>query len=789
MPKILIIAEKPSVAKDIAASLAGLAGTFKHINGAFESDAIVISNAIGHLVELDVPEASAKGAALPIIPLTFGLRAVDRTKDQYKLLRDLMLRRDITHIVNACDAGREGELIFRLIYQLSEARKPIERMWMQSMTPASIRDAFENRRPGSDFDTLADAARSRAEADWLVGINGSRALSRLTGASTSTGRVQTPTLTLVVDRYLAIRNFRPEDYFEVHGRFGIGSSTYIGKWQNPQAGDEPAERLKVISDARTIQAKCEGKNPSSVTDSTKPVSKSPPKLFSLTSLQREVNTKLGLSAQQTLSIAQSLYETHKVLSYPRTSSSHLPDDYAETVRSTIDLLAQGPYKSLCESILEQGWIEQVGKSVFDSTKVSDHFAIVPLSLSGKSFSREESAVFEMVVKRFLAVFHPAAEYLSTVRTTIVEGEVFRSTGTVLVSPGWLTVYGGVDDEEAGKEPALCAYSPGDDLVTKDILVQSKKTTPPKLYTEASLLLAMQTAGKSIDDEELSEALKDCGIGTPATRASIIEGLLSDRTASGPKEPFMVREKKHLVPTDKGIKLVETLRAIGVSALTTAATTGEWEMRLALMEKGTISRFQFMADMQAMTTDMVTKVMSAQPVGDALDVKCPACAAGSLSLGNRTVSCTCGFQMWRTIAQVQLTKAQVEKLISERRVGLSGFVSSKTGKTFAASLILNAEHKVEFAFDAPPIGQKLPYACPKCGGGLLASPKLVTCEKACGLKVWTTVAKKTLTKPQVQTLLVKGEVGPIDGFVSARTGNTFKAKLVLAADYQKVEFVF
>ncbi len=785
--KLLIVAEKPSVARDIAASLGG----FSRVQEWLESPTAIVTSAIGHLVELHVPEAELKGAPLPVIPAQFGLKPIEKTSSQFVLVKKLMGRQDVATVVNACDAGREGELIFRLIYDHANCRKPMKRMWLQSMTADAIREAFRDMRPGQEFDSLAAAARSRAEADWLVGINASRAISRQRNEASSAGRVQTPTLALIVRNHLEIINFEPKDYFEVHGTFGVATGQYIGRWKNPcPAQGTPAERLDDRASAQAVVQRCASQPVSQVREESKPTSKASPRLYDLTTLQRDANKRYGLSAKQTLDIAQALYERHKVLTYPRTDSSALPEDYHATATSTVKSMAFGPYQAHAERVIEQGYISKAGKKIFDNSKISDHFAIIPTGSKPEGLSDVEGKVFDLVVKRFLAAFHPAAEYLATTRHTHIGADVFKSSGRILISAGWLAVYGQQLDEEEDQEPALCQYRQGEAVRNVTIDLKALKTKPPKLYTEASLLQAMETAGKLVDDDEMAQAMKERGLGTPATRAAIIEGLLSD--GGGKKEPYIVREKKALVPTKKAIDLIGFLEKNGIEALTSPALTGDWEHKLRQVEAGSLRRDAFMRDIQDMTRHIVGTVQrhtAAEAPPATLACKCPKCGAG-VTLNARTAECSagCGFRLWATVAKRPMKPAELETLISSGVAGpFDGFVSTKTGGHFSAGLRLNDEHQAEFVFAerAPGSGPKHACACPACKNQTLVDAGR-TVECPCGFKLWKTVAQKTLTERQIEILLKNGRVD-VGGLTSSK-GSKFTATLALQPT-GKIQFIF
>lgn len=738
MHKTLIIAEKPSVAKDIAIALGG----FQRVQDWLEREDIVISSAIGHLVEIYSEQASLVGgdlSSLPIIPKQFQLRPIERTQTQFKLLARLMKRNDITCVVNACDAGREGELIFRLIYEHAGCQKPTKRMWFQTMTTDGIREAYKHAQDGSRYDDLGDAARSRSEADWLIGINGSRAVKSLKELQTNSpqqetaGRVQTPTLAIVVDLENKITSFVPEDYWEIHGIFEVGSGRYTGKWYDTKRNqpsetdlDSQDERSKKDrffdrSKAEQILAKVSGKDPDEVLEETKPVISMPPKLFDLTTLQRESNKRFGFSAKQTLDIAQALYEKHKCATYPRTDSQALPEDYIPKVLGTIRSLISSDYRQQAEPIIQNSWVKPT-KRVFDNSKISDHFAIIPTGVVPGDLSPQEKKVFDLIVKRFLAIFYPQAEYAQTVRITKINDESFRSVGKVLVSEGWLSIYGRdvTSDDEKDKSPPLAKYEQGELVKTNSVELKSLKTKAPPRMTEAGLLLAMETAGKLIEDDDLRDAMSEKGLGTPATRASIIEGLLSTDGPKGTKKvPYLKRDGKFIVPTQKGSGLITFLRSNGIEILTSPKMTGEWEYKLTLMSKGSYQRSIFIEEISSLTMDIISKIKGqAKSVKVAsMSSKCPKCG-GEISIKPRAFECSaaCGFYVLKTVASRPMQTSEVEELISKGKSGpFDGFVS-KLKKKFSASLVLKDDHSVGFSFDSmvvntDPDGNMV--TCPDC----------------------------------------------------------------------------
>lgn len=815
MTKMLIIAEKPSVARDIAQALGG----FSKVEGGWleRADAIV-SSGIGHLVSLQVPEAQTTGwdlESLPVIPQSFTPEVIDRTKSQFNLLSKLMRRADVGQIINACDAGREGELIFRLIYEAAGCKKPMRRMWLQSMTSEAIKQAFNGMRPGAEFDNLADAARCRSEADWLIGINGSRGITRLKERQNNAyemmtaGRVQTPTLAIVVHREQEIRSFVPKDYWEVHATFAAQAGTYVGRWvaspeaQAAEGEDEQSAGARIfdLAAAQALVAKCQGVAPSSVTDKARTTSSAPPLLFDLTTLQREANKRFKFSAKRTLDIAQALYEKHKATTYPRTDASALPEDYIDTAKQVVGTFGTDPaYGEHAKRVLGEGWVKP-NRRIFDNAKISDHFAIIPTGTKPSGLDADESKIYDMVVRRFLAAFHPAAQYNVTTRLSVVASETFKSSGRVLTEPGWLVVYG-QDGADGNKVPALCAVQPGEAVQTQSVDLKALQTKPPARFTEATLLAAMEGAGKLIDDDELRSAMSERGLGTPATRAATIEGLLADRDAKGRgKEPYLRREGKeqHLVPTGKGFGLISFLDQNGVQWLTSPKMTGDWEQKLRLMEKGQYEREAFMREIAVMTTeiiDVIRKKAASVPVAQAVElgVPCPKCGS-AVHAQTRTFDCSsrCGFRLLRDIAQRDLKNEEAEQLLRDGEIkSLDGFVS-KAKKKFSAGLKLNDEHKVEFVFEErveQPLGAPIGAPCPNCGSNVHARggdhPQFV-CESG-DFKLWRVIAGRALSDDEARELLTNGSVGPIHGFVS-RARKKFSAGLRLSADNSKVEFVF
>ena len=695
MGKALIIAEKPSVAGDIAKAIGG----FKKQEDYYESDDYVLSSAVGHLLELIAPAGveAARGKwtfkCLPVIPPHFDLQPIEKSASRLKVLTKLLKRKDVDALVNACDAGREGELIFRNIVKFTNSKQPIKRLWLQSMTPAAIREGFAQLKADNDMQPLADAAFSRSEADWLVGINGTRAMTAFNSKSggffkTTVGRVQTPTLAIVVEREQKIRKFVSRDYWEVIGTFAAAAGEYTGRWfdekfsrADGKDGDAElkAERFWDMAQAEAIRAKCLGKS-AIVTEESKPTTSMSPLLYDLTSLQREGNSRFGFSAKNTLAIAQALYERHKALTYPRTDSRALPEDYIPTVKDAMKMLVGTGYGQFADTILKSDWVRP-NKRIFNNAKVSDHFAIIPTTQAPKGLSEAEQKIYDMVTKRFLAIFYPAAEFLETTRITRVEGEPFKSAGKVLVSPGWLTVYGkDVADEDAA---SLTPVKSGESVKTSGIEVKGSQTKPPPRYSEATLLSAMEGAGKTVDDDELREAMRDKGLGTPATRASIIEGLIY--------EDYIHRNQRELQATAKAFALMELLNGLGIPELTKPELTGNWEFKLNQIQKRQKSRDEFMSEIADMTRHIVERAKKYEYdtiPGDfgVLSTPCPKCG-GEVHERYKQFQCVkCDFAIWKTLCSRMFEIGEAEQLVRDKKVGpLQGF-RSKMGRPFAGGIL-------------------------------------------------------------------------------------------------------
>src|SRR5450830_892801 len=852
MTKTLVIAEKPSVAQDIVRALTPSTGKFEKFDDHFENDGFVVTSAVGHLVEIQAPEqfdvkrGKWSFANLPVIPPFFDLKPVDKTKSRLNAVVKLAKRKDVSALINACDAGREGELIFRLIEQYAGGQKggqyqalgkPVKRLWLQSMTPQAIRDGFDKLRSDSQMAGLASAARSRSAADWLVGINGTRAMTAFNSRDggfflTTVGRVQTPTLAVVVEREEQIRKFISRDYWEIHASFGAAAGEYPGKWFNPAWKKDPedaekrADRVWSAQEALAIANAVRGK-PATVTEESKPTTQASPLLFDLTSLQREANGKFGFSAKTTLALAQSLYERHKALTYPRTDSRALPEDYLPVARQTFEMLADSGMRHLAPhalTALNNGYIKP-SKRIFDNSKVSDHFAIIPTLQAPSGLSEAEQKLYDLVVRRFMAVFFPSAEYQVTTRVSQVLEHHFKTEGKVLVKPGWLAIYGKeaaaevADAKEGDKGQNLVPVAPGEKPLAESAEAKGLKTRPPARYSEATLLGAMEGAGKMVEDDELREAMQEKGLGTPATRAAIIEGLILEK--------YMLREGRELIPTAKAFQLMTLLRGLGVEELSRPELTGEWEYKLSQMEKGLLSREEFMQQIAAMTEHIVKKAKEYDRdtvPGDyaTLGTPCPNCG-GVVKENYRRYSCTgadghsegCGFSFTKSPAGRTFEPDEAEAFLRDKHIGpLEGF-RSKAGWPFVAEMALKFSEddknwKLEFDFGDDKdgeetgelqdlSGQESLGPCPKCGAPVVEHGANYVCSKSvptaeqptpsCDFKSGKIILQQPVERDQMHKLLSTGKTDLLDKFVSMRTRRSFKAFLAWDAAASKVNFEF
>lgn len=860
MEKTLILTEKPSVANDIAAAMGG----FEKKEDYFESDNAFITWAVGHLVTLAEPEDYDKGfkywtlQSLPIIPKQFDLKPIAKTESRLKRINYLAKRSG--GIINACDAGREGELIFRYIYEYLNLDNPFKRLWLQSMTKGSIVEGFKKLRPGEELNNLGESAKCRSEADWLVGINATRAFTRRLGNLLSIGRVQTPTLSIIVEREKIISSFVPETFYEIEALFKAKSGEYKGKWfielpKNPnksavldsamikdlksQYGDVIDSALKFNSDAKAgdrldsvasrkaaeqIIKAVDGNTGKIVTEDHKQQNQSPYLLFDLNDLQREANKRYSFPAAKTLRIAQDLYEDKKLLTYPRTDSRYLPEDYIETCGTIFKSLGtSSEYKEIVTPLYDKK-IEKK-KRIFDNSKISDHFAIIPTDKSpkGVELTPDQHKIYDLVVKRFVSAFYPDAVWEVVKRVTQVDKFTFKSDAKALKEPGFLAVYGKEEQDEAPLPPVKL----GEEVATKDTEVFEKQTTPPPRYNEGTLLSAMEGAGRAIEDEELKDAMKDKGLGTPATRASIIERLL--------EVGYLERAGKELVPTTKGIALYDLLMSFPLPELCSPEMTGEWEYKLACIEKGELKAEKFIDSIEDFTKDLVERVktrsfdspLSTEDSEAKVIGVCPLCGADVIE-GFMSFRCSnfkpkkkagkgkkkaeveeeqdsgdgCMFTIWKTISGKIITEEIAKELIGNKQSGPHGGFRSKGGRPFSAKLLLGDDGKIAFEFEKSAQSSQTDNKaedegpgeiigkCPICSGNVLETGSAFRCEnykKSCNLSLSKVILGKTITTEQALNLLNEKRTDKLSGFISKK-GRFFSAYLVVKDD-GKVGFEF
>jgi len=799
--KKLILAEKPSVARDIARVL----GRIPKKEDYYENDEWVVDSAVGHLVELFMPDdfdkklKAWKIANLPIIPEEFKLKPVSIAKKKFQSLKKQLKRKDLEYVINACDAGREGELIFNYIHELSGSKLAVKRLWLLSMTDQSIKDSFSKLRNSEEMQPLLDAARCRSESDWLIGINGTRAVTikrnKASSRQVSTvGRVQTPTLSLVIEREHEIQDFVPQTYYNIRANFEIRSGVYQGIYQKPDYVKDKSndrdriDRLWNEEDAKSIFETVNEASQCPVSDTKKRSKQSSPRLYDLTTLQRESNRLHHLPASRTLQIAQSLYEKHKVITYPRTDSKALPEDYAATCQ---DLLrkTEGDLQPFAHRVLDEGWVNPNDKKVFNNKQISDHFAIIPTSNYPKGLDANEQKIYNLIQKRFIAVFYPPAEWDITTRNTQIGDHSFKTEGKILVLPSWLSIYG-KDDSPENSLPALVE---GEDASFLDAELISDQTNPPPRYTEATLLSAMESAGKLVDDENLAEALKDKGLGTPATRAATIEHLI--------KEKYLRREGTEIFPSLKAEDLFQFLHASGVEVLTSPALTGEWEQKLRLIEEGKMTRQAFMAEISKLTREFVEKTTNF----DESKVTLKETAITSPINGEMVYEGLNSYQdqsgnlkISKNIAGRRLTADEVSILLSKKRVGpLDDFIS-KTGQRFSAMLQIDEEFKITFLFENSKNEQEESVEkdmiktapvitdCPLCQGKLhqtdlsfiCSNNKRVSDDYDCNFRITRKLLDKEIPVDELKKLVSDKKTGLIKGFISRRTKRRFDANLIL-----------
>lgn len=776
-----IIAEKPSVAREIASAL----GTFEKRDGYLENNQYIISWAFGHLCTLAQPHEYNPDwekwnlDTLPIVPEAFKLTVTERK--QFNVLKTLLNRKDILMVINSCDAGREGELIFRWIYAMARSRVPVRRLWLSETTPSAIREALNNLRPGSDYENLYSAAAARAKADWLVGINSTRAYTVRHGEKLTIGRVQTPTLAIIVSREREIRNFKPVPYWQVQALFETTNDVqrYQGLGRAEETDGDEGVGFKFLTEesARAFMARSTGTGAIARVSVTEKL-ENPPALFNLNDLQRETNRLFGMTAAQVLEVAQTLYEK-KLLTYPRTDSRHLTTAMTETLDKRVEAAQKttGVFLS-CP-------VSTPGKRYVDDSKVTDHHAIIVTEIPApEDLTDKEKKIYDLVARRFLAMFLPPARYrVQDVETQA--GEMFFSKGKAVIALGWRELYNfkAADDDE--KEEALPALSDGQTVKVVKLDLLKKETKPPARYTDASILSAMENAGRFIDERELAETLKAAGgIGTPATRASTIEKLITTG--------YVIRQKKNLVPTPKGEVLIDLVP----SELKTPETTAEWENGLMSIEQGEGNAECWLDGITELTRKLVSIAIEQEPSGAVKQKvslgKCPLCNKDVIE-GKKGYGCSgfkegCKFVIWKEVAGKILSVNQVKSLLEKGKTPVIKGFKSKEGKTFETALKLK-DGKIEFDF---PDKDKEPEAlgkCPLCGKPITETNKAFSCsgyKEGCKFSIWKEISGKKLSINQAQELLKKGKTSIIKGFKS-KAGKKFDAVLVLKEG--KIEFEF
>lgn len=806
--KKLVIAEKPSVAADLAKVL----GKFKKTETCYENDEYVVSWALGHLVGLCMPEdidpkfKRWSMNTLPIIPKKFGIKPIEKTKKRFSELKRLISREDVDELINGCDAGREGELIFTYIYDAVKCKKPFRRLWLSSMTPGGIKDAFSALRSSTDMQNLQDAAKCRSEADWLIGINSTRAITRRmfsarTKQIATVGRVQTPTLAMIVKRDYEIANFVPSKYWRVIGQFKVHNGQYQGIFQKSDKlnAKDPNDRTDRLWDKSTVDALLDvlsAEKIADVNDKKKRTTQSAPRLYDLTTLQREANSRYSMPAGMTLNIAQSLYEKHKCLTYPRTDSKALTEDYGPTCYRILEAIS-GANEKYAKYIIDNKLVNTANKKIFNNKQVTDHFAIIPTTCQPKSLSANEEKIYNMVVKRFIAVFYPDAEFDVTTRTTILKSDyIFKTEGKVLAKPGWMEVYG----KEEVQDNTLPPLAEQDGMPAHAAVVSidpsEEETRPAAPYNEASLLAAMESAGKLLEDDDLAAAMKERGLGTPATRAQIIEHLLDLH--------YIERNKRDLHSTGKAEDLMDFLKVLNIETLADPVLTGEWEYKLRQMEIGAFTRDTFMHDIENLTEQIVQKVreydeskvpLSESKIISPLDGK-------PLLEGFRNYCSSDGkFTIPKTLCGRKFSTDEVITLLSDKRIGpLSGF-KSKRGMDFSASVMIKDDGTLGFEFSEEPVvpisaddiaSYEEVCICPICGAPVLSAPDAYICkeyfDKKCTFRVSKHMLERDISLDQFLKLINDKSTDMLEGFKSRKTGKLFNAKLVLKSG-GKVGFVF
>ena len=780
----VVVTEKPSVARDIARVL----GVKSSKTGYYEGNNYQISWALGHLVEMLQPDAYGtqykawRMATLPIIPdeFQYGLIQNDGAKTQYHVIERLLKQPNIESVICATDAGREGELIFRLIYEKSGCQYPIQRLWISSQTETAIKQGFAQLKSGKDYAALYDSALSRAQADWLVGINATRAFTiKYANAQgvMSVGRVQTPVLKMIVDRFRANQAFQSQSFYEVFITAEVEQGTFKAKWADTQSDRIPT------ADAAEAIAAAVATNPNGritrLTEKTK--HEHVPLLYDLTELQREANRKFKFSADHTLQLAQALYERHKILSYPRSSSRYLSKDVAKTTPAVLAGLPDVYQESLVYIHDHQ---RSLAPRLVDDTKISDHHAIIPTEKKAvlAQLTSEEARIYDLVARRFLAAFYPMCIKHQTDVSVVVAQHTFKATGMVVHDLGWRVLYPELDSVD--KTPVLPKINANESVNAQNPTVKLGKTKAPALHTESSILGLMETAGKDSDDESVREALKQCGLGTPATRAQILEKLIHVH--------YIQRKKNKLIPTEKGEYIIDRL---GNHALTSPELTGQWEKRLNDMAERQYLRKDYMEEVKKFTNDIIDSVVAMpsddqQPDGEVFG-PCPVPdCAGHIVETPKAYSCSkwketgCSSVIWKVMSEKEIKKTHVKELLKNGKTKCIKGFKSKSGDSFDATLTL-VSGRVQMVYGEP-LGQ-----CPVCDSGqVIQTPKAYSCstwkDTGCPMAIWKQVAKRAITSDEAKALVTSGKTNVLDGFTS-RAGKSFSAALVLNGG--KVEFNF
>lgn len=830
----VILAEKPSVARDIAAVI----GANQKRDGYFEGGGYRVTYAFGHLVSQAEPETMNSDWGkpwrlnqLPMIPETWKYRVEPKTRNQFTTIKNLFLAKDTDSIICATDAGREGEHIFRLIYKMTGSKKPVERLWISSLTADAISSGMKKLKPSSEFDSLAAAAMARSQADWIVGLNFTRAYTIINKQLCTIGRVQTPTLALMVERQKAIESFNADEFFEVISTFEPGfKAKYITPGEKPKTRLKDKDSAKKILDA--VKPLSEG-----VVSSVSTVEKrmNPPGLYDLLTLQKDANKRFGYTAQKTLDIAQSLYETHKILSYPRTESRYLSTDIVPELPGVLSAVLKAPTTSavaveaLKEQSIEAGKIEvgllksKLGKSYVNNSKLTDHHAIIPTNKTAPgNLSPEQKNIYQLVSTRFMSVFLPPEIRDETTAILKLGEHSFRAQGVVIKDKGWTIIDPGAATTGSGKKKGgkkdeqqqLPPLSEDQSVPKQKVEIKNGKTSPPKPYDDASLLTAMKNAGKELDDEDLAAYMKQKGLGTPATRAAIIERLL--RTG------YITRQKKTLIPTEKGMALIDQVQ----DQLKNISLTANWEQMLADMQDEKLTKTSFDKDIATFVEEILPAVLSStNPLkrfgngstrggnggsagkdgnGNSFQSNrkeigpCPKCKEGVVRETPKGAGCSqwqegCNFSVWREVYGKKLTDSQINELVKKGETKeIKGFKKKSGNGTYSAKLTLNEEFKVRLKFDDSPRGDATAFGpCPRCKseskeGTVRSTPKGAGCsrwQEGCNFSIWREVYGKELTDEEIKALVLKKETGLIKGFKKKSGNGTYDACLVVNEEFK------